>query len=60
MIIENIKFAIGSKVEHRISGDIGLVTGILIRPEAVIYYVSIYNGTYHEFTFYEFELKEPE
>lgn len=58
MIIENIKYPIGTTVEHNMSGEAGRVTGILIRPAGIIYYVSMFNGSYHEFTFYEFELKE--
>ena len=52
--MDSIKFSIGEIVYFRLSGDPGLVTGILFRPTAVIYYVSTESGS--ERTAYDIEL----
>jgi hypothetical protein len=42
--MDSVKFNIGEIVYFRLGGDAGIITGILFRPTAVIYYVSTENG----------------
>lgn len=53
--LNTIKFPLGSDVYHKISNAQGVITGIVLRPGAIVYYVS-WGHAQGESGCYDFEL----